>query len=166
MLIQHFNDKFGIRDKKRGNPAAPGSVLGIVKEGEESLSAKLQTYLQSGSGEAIHIMQGSRPEISHAVRDLAKMTGAGNNKAIKEMHRLMEHYVGTPTRGVTLRPEGSWDGTKNHTFIISGRSDSDYAKYPDTRKLMSGTRVSVNGAPTQWISVTQKHVTLSVAEAE
>ena len=31
---------------------------------------------------------------------------------------------------------------------------------------MTGTRVSVNGAPTAWRSATQKHVTLSVTEAE
>ena len=90
----------------------------------------------------------SRPEISHAVRDLAKMMGEGNNEASKAMHRRMEHCVGTPNRGVTLRPEGSWDGTNDYKFIISGRSNSDYAKDPDTRKLVSGTMVSVNGAPT------------------
>ena len=70
-------------------------------------------------------MQWSRPEICHAVRDLAKMMGRGSNEAIKAMHRVMEHCVGTPTRGVTLQPEGSWDGTKDYNFIISGQSDSD-----------------------------------------
>ena len=111
-------------------------------------------------------MQWSRPEINHAVRNLANMMGEGNNKAIKVIHRLVGHYVGTPNRGVTLLPEGSWDGTKDYKFIISRRSDADYAKDPDTRKLVSGTRVSVNGAPTQWRSATQKHVTLSVTETE
>ena len=72
----------------------------------------------------------------------------------------------TPNRGVTLRLEGSWDGTKHYKFIISGRSNSDSAKDPNTRKSVSGTRVSVNGAPTQWRSATQKHVTLSVTETE
>ena len=39
-------------------------------------------------------------------------------------------------------------------------------KNPVTRKSVSSTRVSVNEAPTQWSSATQKHVTLSVTEAE
>ena len=114
----------------------------------------------------IHVIQWSRPVFCHAVRDLAKMMGRGSSEAIEAMHRVMEHCVGTPNRGVTLRPEGSWDGTKDYKFIISGRSDSDYVKDPDTRKLVSGTRVSVNGAPTQWRRATHKHVTLFVTEAE
>ena len=74
--------------------------------------------------------------------------------------------MGTPNRGITLQLEGSWDGTKDYKFIISGRCNSDYVKDPDTRKVVSGTRVSVNGAPTQWKSATQRHVALSVTEAE
>ena len=73
----------------------------------------------------IHVMQWSRPEICHAVRDLAKMMGRGSNEAIKAMPIVMEHCVGTPNRGVTLRPEGNWDSTKDHKFTISGRSNSD-----------------------------------------
>ena len=114
----------------------------------------------------IHVMQWSRPEISHAVRDLAKMMGQGNYKSIETMHSCMEHCVGTSNCGITLRPQGKWDDTKAYEFVISGRSDSDYAKDPDTRHLVTVTRVSVNGAPTQWRSATQKHVTLSVTEAE
>ena len=81
--------------------------------------------------------------------DLAKMMGQGNTEAIKYMHRCIEHYVGTPTRGVTLRPQRKWDGTKDYKFVIDDRSDSDYTKDPGTRKLVTGTRVSVNGSPTQ-----------------
>ena len=99
-------------------------------------------------------MQWSRPEISHAVRDLAKMMGQGNNEAIKAMHRCIEHCMGTPTYGVTLQPQGIWDGTKDYNFVISGRSDLDYAKGPGTRTSVTGTRVSVKRAPTQWRSAT------------
>ena len=119
VLIQSFKDEIDISDKKWSIPAAPGSVLERVKEGEEYLSVKLQTYLRSGNGKAVHIMQWSRSEISHTVQDLAKMMGKGNNKAIKAIHRLVEHCVGAPNCGVTLRLEGSWDGTKDYRFIIS-----------------------------------------------
>ena len=43
--VESFKDKFDISDKKWSTPAAPGSVLEMVKEGVDSLSAKLQTYL-------------------------------------------------------------------------------------------------------------------------
>ena len=110
-------------------------------------------------------MQWSRPEISHDVRNLAKMMGQGDTEASKAMYRLMEHCVGMPNRGVTLRPEESWDGTKYYKSIINGSSNSDYARDPDTRKSVSGTMVSVNGALTQWRSATQKHVTLLFTKA-
>ena len=54
----------------------------------------------------------------------------------------------TPTCGVQLRPQGYWGGIKDYKFVISRRSDSDYAKNPDMRKFVTGTRVSVNGAAT------------------
>ena len=125
VFIQSFKDKFDISDKKWSTPTAPGSVFEKVKEEEESLSGKFQTYLRSGIGRTRHIMQWSRPEISHDVRNLAKMMGQGDTEASKAMYRLMEHCVGMPNRGVTLRPEESWDGTKDYKFIISGRSNSD-----------------------------------------
>jgi hypothetical protein len=59
-----------------------------------------------------------------------------------------------------------WDGKKEHEFIISGRSDSDYAKDTQTQKSISGYRVLLEGAPVMFMSSTQKSVALSVCEAE
>ena len=39
VLIQSFKDKYDISDKKWCTPAAPGTVLEKVKEGEEMLPA-------------------------------------------------------------------------------------------------------------------------------
>ena len=141
MLIQKNKDEFDISDKKWSTPAAPGAVLGEVKEGEGSLSEKLQTYLRSGIGKMIHIMQWSRLEISHSVRNLANMIGNGNDTSIKALHRCVENCVGKPNRGVTLQPQGNLYGTKDYKFVINRRSDSDYAKDHGTRILVTGTRV-------------------------
>ena len=46
------------------------------------------------------------------------------------------------------------------------RSDSNYAADPETRRSVTGTRVSLCGVPVMWRSVTQKFVTLSVTEAK
>ena len=161
-----FKDKYDITNKKRNTPAAPGTVLEKVKEGEGFLPAQMQTYFQSGLGKMIPGIQWSRPEISHLVHDMAKLMGKSNHVAVNVMHRCMEHCVDTPNCGVALWPQGNLDGTKDFKLIISGRSDSDYAKYPDARHLVTDTRISVNRAVTQWRSATQKHVTLSVTEAE
>jgi hypothetical protein len=47
--------------------------------------------------------------------------------------RLVKYVSDTKERGLVLNPTRSWDGTKDHEFIISGQSDSDYAK--DTQTL-------------------------------
>ena len=50
--------------------------------------------------------------------------------------------------------------------MIHGRSDSNYATDPESRRSITGTVVYLNDAPIAFSSVTQKHVTLSVTEAE
>ena len=111
-------------------------------------------------------MEWSRPEISHATRDLAKHMDDGRESAVPAMHRLMEYTLQRPDRGLTLKPTDKWNGSRNFLFKIRGRSDTNYAKDPETRHSVTGTRVSVNGSVTQWRSSSQKFVTLSVTEAE
>ena len=69
-------------------------------------------------------------------------------------------------RGLVLNPTRKWNGNKEHEFIISGHSDSDYAKDTQMRKSISGYRVLLEGAPVMFKSSTQKSVELSVCEAE
>ena len=59
----------------------------------------------------------------------------------------MAYVVATPKRGLTLKPVGIWDGSKEYEFEISGLSDSDYAKDPDNRRSISGTSVFLCAAP-------------------
>ena len=78
----------------------------------------------------------------------------------------MKYCVDTPKRGLMLKPEGKWDGSKKYQFVISSKSDSDSAKCPTTRKSATGFRVFLNGAPVVFKSVTQKRAAMSVCEAE
>jgi hypothetical protein len=84
------------------------------------------------------------------------------------MLRLMKYVDDTSDRGMVLNPTRKWDGNKEHEFIISDRSDSDYAKDTQTQKSISGYRVLLEGAPVtvMFKSSTQKSVALSVCEAE
>ena len=78
----------------------------------------------------------------------------------------MSYCVETPDKGVKLNPNANWDGTKNFEFTISGRSDSDYAKDPVTRRSITGYAAYLNGAPYSMRSKKQPWVALSVTEAE
>ena len=153
-LIQNFKDKYDASDNTWSTLAAPGTVLEKAREGKGLLPAQMQIYLRSGIGKMVHVMQWGRPEISHSVRNMVKLMGQGNYKAIDVMHTCMTHCVDMTNCGVTLRPHGNWDGTKDFKFIVSGRSDSDYAKDLDMMQSVTGARVSVNGAMPQWRSAT------------
>ena len=72
VLLQRFRDEFHTDpDKKWTSPAQPGSIL-TKTDDNPKLTSAMQMYLRSGIGILMHIMQWSRPEMSHSTRDLAK----------------------------------------------------------------------------------------------
>jgi len=82
------------------------------------------------------------------------------------MYRAMKYCIGTPNQGLLLKPNLKWDGDPEFEFVISGRSDSDYAKDPDRRRSVSGYSTFLCKAPVTMKSRMQGCVTLSVTEAE
>jgi hypothetical protein len=111
-------------------------------------------------------MQYSWTDTYNAVCNLARHMMCVTQLHYDLMLRLMKYIVDTSDRGHVLNPTRKWNGSKEHEFIISGRSDSDYAKDTQTQKSISGYRVLLKGAHVMFKSSTQKSVTLSVCEAE
>ena len=167
VLVQSFVDEFGIEGKNAPRTPAPeGQVLRKAEE-KDCLKGGEHTNYRKGVGKMLHLMKWSRPEVMNSVRELSRFMTAGASLAHKKaMETAMRYIVGTPDRGLLLKPEGVWDGTKNFEFEILGRSDSDHAKCPDTRKSVSGYTVFLCGAPYKFRSVMQNIVALSVTEAE
>ena len=114
----------------------------------------------------MHVMQYSLPQTYNAVRDLARHMAKPADKHMKAMLHCMKHCAERPNRGLVLQPTRKWDGTDKHLFRINGKSDSDYAKEPVDRRSVSGSVVMLEGSPIIFRSSTQKHVALSVTEAE
>jgi len=165
VLLQSFVDEFELPTRTYGSPAIGGSVL-VPGTPSEVLGGMESTKYRSGVGKLMHMMQYSRPEIYNAVRDLARHMKSPTQVHYNAMLRVMKYCVETPNRGLTLEPEGEWDGSNKYLFTVSGRSDSDYAKCQVTRKSISGYRVMLNGAPVIFKSATQKRAAQSVCEAE
>ena len=167
VLIQSFVDEFGIKaDKTPRTPAPEGQVLRKAAE-PDCLSGGEQTNYRKGVGKLLHLMKWSRPEIMNSVRELSRFmtTGAGIIHK-KAMETAMRYVVGTPERGLLLKPIGEWDGRKDYEFVISGHSDSNHAKCPDMHKSVTGYTAFLCGAPFKFRSVMQNVVALSVTEAE
>ena len=167
VLLQSLKDEFEINPEARrwASPAEAGSIL-FKTDDDTQLSNPDQTYVRKGVGKLMHLQGWSRPDLAHRTRELAKHMNDGRESAIPAMHRLMEYAIQRAERGWTLRPDQAWDGSKDFEFEIRGRSDTDYAKDPETRHSVTGTRVSLCGAAVGTRSAGQRYVTLSVCESE
>ncbi len=131
------------------------------------LKSEKQTLYCSGVGKAMHMMQYSWPDTYNTDCDLARHMTCAMQVHMDAMLRLMKYVDNTRDRGLVLtNPMQKWDGSKDHEFIISRRSDSNYAKDMQTRKSISGYRVLLEGAPVMFKSSTQKAVALLVCKAE
>ena len=151
-LTQSYIDEFDINtDKERKTPAEAGSVLA---KGGTPLNNQDQTYIRKAIGKLLYQMQLSRACVSQSTRDLTKHMAEGTVEVKNAMHRAMECLVATPNRGVTLKPDCKWNGSKDFKFKIRGWSETDYAKDPDTRRSVTGTRTLINGSVTHLQSVT------------
>ncbi len=165
--MKSYRDEFNIPKLKKFNtPAAPGTVLRKPDKGEEILMPAKQTQYCSGVGKGIHMMQYSRPDKYNAVHNLARHMMSVTQVHYDAMLRMMKYVDDTSDRWLVLNPTRKWDGNKEHEFIISGQSDSDYAKDTQTQKSIYGYRVLLEGAPVMFKSPTQKSVALSVYEAD
>ena len=110
----------------------------------------------------MHLAKHTKPTTLNGVRELSKM-GAHPTKAhMKTMYRVLKHCVDTRHEGLVLKPNARWDGKdRDFLFEITGRSDSDFAKDPETRRSVSGWSAFLNGAPYVRKSKMQRFVTLS-----
>ena len=163
--MQSFKDEFDLPTRPASVPARSGDVLTKSSE-EDVLPPKMQTKYRSGTGKLMHVIQYSLPQIYVSVRDLARHKQKPAEKHMKAMLHCMKHCVDRPNRGLLLAPRRRCNGENDFGFVISGKSDTDYAKQPDDRRSISGSIVYLEGAPVMFKSATQNHVALSVTVAE
>ena len=168
VLIQSFADEFEIEEKiSAETPGAPGAVLTPVENEIDAVKTEIQTKFRSGIGKLLHLMRWSRPDICNAVRDLSRHGQKSNKAHLKAMKRCMKYCIQTREMGWCLNPTRKWDGKdRDFQFVINGKSDSDYACCPTTRRSVSGICVFLEEAVVSAKSVMQKIVALSVTEAE
>lgn len=84
----------------------------------------------------------------------------------KVLQQTMNYVLHALMRGLVLAPKTHISDPKTRSFIIKGRSHSNYAMNPETRKSTSGIEVTLNGAPVATMNVGQKIVALSATEDE
>ena len=166
VMVQSFIDEFGVKTDgmKPRTPAIPGEVL-MPGDDRNNLSYKEQKKYRSGVGKLLHMMRWSRPDIMNAVRETSKFMKQASLTHMVAMLRIMRYCVGTKEDGLMIKPEGSWDGSREYQFEITGKSDSEYAK-DSSRKSVNGWSTYMNGSPISFRSRMMPIIALSVTEAE
>ena len=163
VLIQSFEDEFELPSQVYKTPAAPGNIL---VSGDVILNEQEHRLYRKGVGKLIHLSKYSKPGILNAVRELSRFGAKPTKAHLKELLRCMKYCMDTKEKGLMLKPNKKWNGSKDFEFEITGDSDSNFATCPETRRSVSGWSAKLNGAPYTRKSKMQKFVTLSVTEAE
>ena len=167
VLLQSYSNEFKLPERKDNTPAKPGMVLlKVTEDSKDLLSSKEQSTSRAGIGKLMWHMQYSRPDVSQAVRDLARHMTRSDKSHMGAMLQCMKYIVCTKDAGLFLKPNRKWDGSDNFKFVIWAQSDLDYAKDTQTRRSISGYVVYVEEVPVMHRSAMQKTVTLSSCEAE
>ena len=78
----------------------------------------------------------------------------------------MMYCVNTKEVGIKIKTDREWDREKRHKFKIEGLGDSLSRQCPDTKKSVTGTTTTLEGAPVITRLQMQSTVKLSITESE
>ena len=108
----------------------------------------------------IWLLSPTRPDISNAVRSVARYSSAPKAIHWKAALGILAYINGTSCLGITYQ-KGTAASISLEVF-----ADADYASKATDRRSVSGGAIMCAGACVCWFSRTQKCVTLSTSEAE
>lgn len=110
-------------------------------------------------GKCMYLSNCTRPDISFAVRELARFMSNYGTKHFEAAKHLLRYLQGTRARGIVYGNE------PNPYPIFKSFTDSDWAM-SDNRKSISGFIIECGNGPISWSSKQQVVVALSSCEAE
>ena len=128
------------------------------KNKEEHKEAALLPYCAI-VGKCMYLSNCTRPDISFAVRELAKFMSNYGPKHFEAAKHLLRYLQGTRGRGII------YGNSPNPYPIFKAFADSDWAM-SENRKSISGFIVECGNGPLTWSSKQQIVVALSSCEAE
>ena len=93
-------------------PAAPGEIIMKCHDDAEKVDAETHSLFRSGVGMLLYLVKFSRPEISNAVREVAKVNDGPTKAQMRSLYRLIKFVVDTKHYGLVMEPS---EPTKNNT---------------------------------------------------
>jgi hypothetical protein len=110
-------------------------------------------------GKCMYLSTCTRPDISYAVRELARYMSNYGTRHYAAAKHLLRYLKGTSSRGIL------YGNVDNMTPIFRSFADSDWATSAN-RKSISGYLIECGGGPLAWSSKQQTLIALSSCEAE
>jgi hypothetical protein len=162
-IIKKLENTFGDEVESMMNyttPMGPGQRVVRPTEEDPLIDKEAQTKYRSGVGMLLYLLKHSRPEISNAVRELAKVMDGALPAHYKDLKRAVKYVIDTKTKAFEMKVN------KDKANTLEAYCDSDYGGDIDTRKSVTGYIVEYAGVPIAWKSRLQKSVALSSTEAE
>ena len=159
-FIRNVVDRFGIT-KTSPIPASPSLDLRYVSDEEPVVDANFREIV----GSLMWIANQTRPDISNAVRAIARFSHNPKEVHVKAARKVLEYLSATAHLGLTFRKESKL-GDVQLEYDLETYVDADYAHKAEDRRSVSGVAVCCGGTLVSWFSRTQKCVTLSTTEAE
>ena len=99
----------------------------------------------------------TRPDISNAVRAVARHSHNPTDRHWKAVMKIMTYLHGTRGMGLTF--------VRGSGLDMNAYSDADYANKSNDRRSVSGAVITLGGAAVSWASSAQRCVTLSTAKS-
>lgn len=138
----------------RNTPLSPDLFLEVFDEEEPTGDWPYRELV----GSLLWLSNQTRPDISNAVRAVARYMHAPKLKHWLAARGILEYLKVTSSYGITFQ--------RGSGLELVVYADAAYAPRDTRRKSVSGAAVMCGGAAIQWISRTQKTSTLSTSEAE
>eukprot|EP00804_Cyclotella_cryptica_P029407 CCRYP_013350-RA/>CCRYP_013350-RA protein AED:0.32 eAED:0.07 QI:0/-1/0/1/-1/1/1/0/170 len=123
VLVKSLTDEFEdiAQDKAALAPAKPGNIL-TKCENSPKLKPEKHSRYRTGVGKLLYLTKHSRPDIANVVRELSRHCHDPTEAHWDDMCDCIRYVRGTPTKGLLLKPSGSWDGKDmNFNFKICGK---------------------------------------------
>lgn len=157
--LQTVLDRFGMEDS---NPVSTPLLHStrLASGSSEGHAAHSDFPYREIVGCLNHAALNTRPEISHAVSQLAQHASCYDAVHITAAKHLLQFVKDTLDRGMLF---------KNHDVsyrLLSGYADADYANDVSTRQSTTGYTITIGGSTVCWRSRRQRSVALSTTEAE
>jgi hypothetical protein len=152
-------------DGAHGAPAnehRAAASLGVDDDELDSENIKLRYGSMVGS--LLYAAISTRPDIQHAVSQLARFVSNPQAHHMRACKRVLRYLKGTASMGLVFR--GSRVGSTAAVQLKPTFCDASWGSDLDDRRSTTGLLLKINGCAVAWASKKQTSVAMSTAEAE